>query len=460
MLQGKIYLVGAGPGDAELLTLKGYRLICQADVIAYDHLVPSVILECARPDAELISVGKLPHRHTLPQNEISALLIEKAKTNRIIVRLKGGDPFVFGRGGEEAEACTEAGVDFEVVPGVTSALAAPAYSGIPPTHRDYTSSVAIVTGHRKDEQDIEIPKAGTIVFLMGVANIEKIINSLLKAGWPGQTKIAAIEKGTCYDQRVIKGTLDDFLETARKAKLHAPAVFIVGKVVELQEKLDWFGKKPRILLPGTHPEKYQHLGTIVHRPLIKLVPIEDYTEADKPLKNLDAFDWIVFTSTNGAKFFFERLNAIGLDARALHSVKVAAIGVTTAEMLRSYGVLADMQPESESSVGLLEEFEKIGAAGKKILLVKPEVGSPVLFEKLSTAGAFVEVVVVYKNIDIEPQETNFDFIDQILFTSASTVQAFLRRYCSVPEGLKVYCLGQPTLNEAKKHNIQAELTPS
>jgi len=466
MSQGKVYLVGAGPGDAELLTLKGYRLICQADVIAYDHLVPSALLECARPDAELISVGKLPHRYTLPQNEISELLIEKAKTNRIVVRLKGGDPFVFGRGGEEAEACAEAGVDFEVVPGVTSALAAPAYSGIPPTHRDYTSGVAIVTGHRKapgapggDEQDIEIPKAGTIIFLMGVANIRKIIDSLLEAGWPGQTKIAAIEKGTCYDQRVIKGTLDDFLKTARKAKLRAPAVFIVGKVVELHEKLHWIGKKPRILLPGTHPEKYQHLGTIIHRPLIKLVPIEDYTEADKPLKNLDAFDWIVFTSTNGVKFFFERLNAIRLDARALHSVKVAAIGATTAEMLRSYGVLVDMQPESESSAGLLEEFEKIGVAGKKILLVKPEVGSPVLFDKLSAAAAFVEVVVVYKNIDIEPQETNFDFIDQILFTSGSTVQAFLRRYGSVPEGLKVYCLGQPTLDEAKKHNIQAELLP-
>lgn len=458
MLQGKIYLVGAGPGGAELLTLKGYRLICQADVIAYDHLVPSALLECARPDAELISVGKLPHRHTLLQNEISELLIEKAKTNRIIVRLKGGDPFVFGRGGEEAEACTEAGVDFEVVPGVTSALAAPCYGGIPPTHRDYTSSVTIVTGHRKDEQDIEIPKAGTIIFLMGVANIERIIDSLLKAGWSGQTKIAAIEKGTCYDQRVIKGTLDDFLKTARKAKLRAPAVFIVGKVVELQEKLDWFGKKPRILLPGTHPEKYQHLGIIIHRPLIKLVPIEDYTEADKPLKNLYAFDWIVFTSTNGVKFFFERLNAIRLDTRALHSMKVAAIGVTTAEMLRSYGVLVDMQPESESSAGLLEEFEKIGVKGKKILLVKPEVGSPVLFDKLS-AAAFVEVVVVYKNIDIEPDQTDFNFIDQILFTSASTVQAFLRRYGSVPEGLKVYCLGRPTLNEAKKHNIQAELLP-
>lgn len=457
MSQGKVYLVGTGPGDIELITMKGCRLISQADVILYDHLIPSELLQLAGPNAELISVGKFASRHTMPQSEINSLLVEKAKSGKIVVRLKGGDPYLFGRGGEEAEASVEAGVDFELVPGVTSALSAPCYGGIPPTHRDYTSNVAIVTGHRKEEKELEIPKAGTVIFLMGVANIGKIVGSLLKAGWPGETKIAAIEKGTCYDQRVVKGTLDDFLETAEKAKLRKPAVFIVGKVVELQEKLDWFGKKPRILLPGTHPEKYMHLGTIVHRPFIKLVPVEDYTQADKVLKNLAPYDWIVFTSTNGVKFFFERLNTIGLDARSLHSTKVSAIGSTTAEMLRGFGVLADMQPKLESSEGLLGEFDKVGVEGKKILLVKPEVGSPVLFEKLTAAGADVETVVVYKNIDIEPEETDYDYIDWILFTSASTVRAFLKRYGSVPEGLEVYCLGEPTLNEANKHDIHGKL---
>ena len=457
MSYGKIYLVGTGPGDVELITVKGNKLICQADVILHDHLIPSELLRLAKPGAEIISVGKFAGRHTLPQDQINKLLIEKARDNKVVVRLKGGDPLLFGRGGEEAEECVQAGVDFEFIPGVTSALAAPCYGGIPPTHRDCTSNVAIVTGHRKDEKEIEIPKAGTIIFLMGVANIEKIIKSLLEAGWPSQTKIAAVEKGTCYDQRVIQGTLDDFLEVTKKAQMRTPAIFIVGKVVELKEKLDWFGKKPRILLPGTHPDKYRHLGIIIHRPLIKSVPLDDYTQADKVLKQLNTFDWIVFTSTNGVEFFFQRLNAVGLDTRSIGTVKVAAIGQTTAEKLKTFGVLVDMQPNLESSIGLLNEFKKVSVKGKRILLVRPKVGSSMLLDGL--ADAAIEAVMVYRNVDIEPEETDFDFIDQILFTSGSTIRAFLKLYGSVPDGVKVYCLGQPTLNEAKKHNIPAELLP-
>ncbi len=457
MPNGKIYLVGAGPGDTELITFRGHKLICRADVILYDHLIPSELLRFAKPGAEIMSVGKFAGRHTMPQEQINKLLIEKAKSNEVVVRLKGGDPLLFGRGGEEAEACVQAGVDFEFVPGITSALAAPCYGGIPPTHRDYTSNVAIVTGHRKDEKEIEIPKAGTVIFLMGVANIEKIIKSLLEAGWPGRTKIAAIEKGTCYDQRVIDGTLDDFLEVTREAQMRTPAVFIVGKVVELREKLDWFGKKPRILLPGTHPDKYRHLGIIIHRPLIKSVPLDDYTQADKVLKRLNTFDWIVFTSTNGVEFFFQRLNAIGLDTRALGTSKIAAIGKTTAEKLKTFGVLADMQPKLESSIGLLEEFKKISVKNKRILLVRPKIGSSMLLDGLADTKAAIEAVMVYRNVDIEPEETDFDFIDQILFTSSSTIRAFLKIYGSVPGSIKVYCLGQPTLNEAQKHNIPAEL---
>jgi uroporphyrinogen III methyltransferase/synthase len=460
MSHRKIYFVGSGPGDAELITLKGYRLICKADVILYDHLIPSELLGFAKPDAEIISVGKFAGRHTMPQEKINELLIEKAKDNEVVVRLKGGDPLLFGRGGEEAEACVQAGIYFEFVPGVTSALAAPCYGGIPPTHRNCTSNVAIVTGHRKDEKEIEIPKAGTIIFLMGVSNIKKIISSLLEAGWSGRTKIAAIEKGTCYDQRVIQGTLDDFLEVKQKAQMRTPAVFIVGKVVELKEKLDWFDKKPRILLPGTHPDKYRHLGVIIHRPLIKSMPLDDYTKADKVLKQLNTFDWLIFTSTNGVGFFFQRLSAIGLDTRTIGMTKIAAIGKTTAEKLRTFGVRADMQPKLESSIGLLEEFEKMSVKDKRILLVRPKAGSSMLLDGLAGIKANVEAVMVYKNIDIEPEETDFNFIDQILFTSGSTIRSFLKIYGSIPDGIKVYCLGQPTLNEATKHNIPAELLPS
>jgi uroporphyrinogen III methyltransferase/synthase len=459
MAQGKVYLVGSGPGDVELITLKGYRLIARADVILHDHLIPQELLRLAGDAAEVISVGKFASRHTLPQEKINALLIEKAKTNNIVVRLKGGDPYLFGRGGEEVEACAEAGVEFEVVPGVTSALAAPCYAGIPPTHRDYTCNVAIVTGHRKQEKELEIPKAGTIIFLMGVANIGRIIDSLLKAGFSDETRIAAVEKGTCYEQRVITGTLADFLDKVRREQLGTPAIFIVGRVVELTERLNWFAKKPKILLPGTHPEKYQHLGTIVHRPLINSVPLADYTEADTVLKNLDAFGWLIFTSTNGVKFFFERLNAIGLDSRAVGSAKIAAIGKTTAEKLRTFGILADIQPKVESSVGLLEEFQKIDVKGKRILLARPKAGASTLLDGLNNAGACAEGIVVYENIEVEPEEINFEFIDQLLFTSGSTVRAFLKRYGTVPAGKKVYCLGKPTLAEAEKNNIQAELLP-
>ncbi|MHC4157085.1 MAG: uroporphyrinogen-III C-methyltransferase, partial [Planctomycetota bacterium] len=307
MSEGKVYLVGAGPGDAGLITLKGCQLISQADVILHDHLIPSELLRLARPAAEVISVGKFASQHTMSQPDINNLLVEKAKSGHRVVRLKGGDPFLFGRGGEEAEACAEAGVEFEVVPGVTSALAVPSYAGIPPTHRDYTPNVAIVTGHRKGEQQLEIPKAGTIVFLMGVANIRKIVASLLDAGWLRETKIAAIENGTCYNQRVVTGTLENFVEIIQAAALRTPAVFIVGKVVELREKLGWFDGKPTVLVLGIHPEKYAHLGNIVHRPLIDCVGLEDYSGADSVLRELKGFGWVAFTSANAIRFFFERL---------------------------------------------------------------------------------------------------------------------------------------------------------
>jgi len=459
MLQGKVYLVGAGPGDIELITQKGNHLICRADVVLHDHLIPAALLNLAKPGAEIISVGKFASRHTMPQDQINNLLIEKAKTNKVVVRLKGGDPYLFGRGGEEAEACAEAGVDFEVVPGITSALAAACYGGIPPTHRDCTSNVAIVTGHRKGSEQIEIPKAGTIIFLMGVSNIEKIVESLINEGWPRETKIAAIEHGTCYDQRVIKGSLDNFIRIVVKEKLRTPAVFIVGKVVELQEKLDWFTKKPNVLVLGNHPQKYSRLGNIVHRQIIDCVGIDDYTKADSVFKNISNFDWIVFTSVNGAKYLFERLYAMGKDSRSLSNAKIAAIGKTTAQRLKEFGITADMVPGNESSAGLLENFSKLDMKNKKVLLPQSEIASKELPDGLCNMQAIIEKVPVYKTIDLEPGSIDFDYIDQILFTSGSTVRAFVKHFGQVPENVKSYCLGQPTLNEAQKHNINAEIIP-
>jgi uroporphyrinogen III methyltransferase/synthase len=457
MSEGKVYLIGAGPGDVELITLKGYRLICQADVILHDHLIPIELLQLAKAKAEVISVGKFAGKHIMPQDKINALLIEKARDNKIVLRLKGGDPFLFGRGGEEAEACAEAGVDFEVVPGITSALAVPTYAGIPPTHRDFTSNIAIVTGHRKDEKEIQIPNAGTIIFLMGVVNIQKIIDSLLKKGWSPQTKIAAVENGTFYNQRVITGILENFLPTVQKANLRTPAIFIVGKVVELHEKLNWFGKKARVLVLGTHPDKYVHLGTIVHRPIVKCVGLEDYSYLDEILKRLENFDWLIFTSANAARYFFQRLQLNGLDARALSSVKVAAIGKATARQLAGFGILTDLIPEKESSAGLLEKFKMLDMRNKKVLLPQALVASPELHEGLNMLGATVEKVPVYATVEIEPVDVDFEHIDKILFTSGSTVRVFVNKFGQVPAGIKAYCLGLPTQKEANKHGIDAEI---
>jgi uroporphyrinogen III methyltransferase/synthase len=459
MSRGKVYLVGAGPGDAELITLKGMRLISQGDVILYDHLIPTELLNLAGPDAELISVGKSAGRHTLPQEEINNLLMEKAKEGDSVVRLKGGDPNLFGRGGEELRACADAGIDFEVVPGITSALAAPCYAGIPPTHRDCTSNIAVVTGHRKagDTRPIEIPKAGTVIFLMGVGNIRNIVSSLVEAGWPNDSKIAAIERGTCYDQRVITGELRDFCEVVEATKVRPPTVFIVGKVVELREELDWFGPRPNILVLGNHPQRYRHLGNIVHRRIIDCVGLDDYSKVDAALKNIAKFDWIVFTSANGAKFGFARLYAIGADVRALAHAKIAAIGRSTANRLTEFGILADMVPEIESSAGLLAEFGKLDMNGKKVLLPQAQVFSEELPEGLHKMNAIVEKIPVYKTVEIEPGEVDFDYIDQVLFTSGSTARAFVRRFGKVPDGVKAYCLGPVTLNETKKLGIDAEL---
>ena len=457
MSKGKVYLVGAGPGDFELITLKGYKLIGQADAILHDHLIPAELLQLAKAGAEVISVGKFASRHTMPQERINALLIEKAGEHRMVLRLKGGDPFLFGRGGEEAEACAGAGVDFEIVPGITSALAVPSYAGIPPTHRDFTPNVAIVTGHRKDEKQIEIPKAGTIIFLMGVSNIQKIVHSLLESGWSPHTKIAAVEKGTLYNQRVITGTLENFVQTVQEAGLRTPAIFIVGKVVELHEKLNWFGRKPTILVLGTNPERYMHLGTIVHRPIVTCVDLEDYSGLDERLKDLGGFNWLVFTSSNGVRFFFARLHRNGLDARALGAMKVAAIGKATARQLADFGILADLVPDTESSAGLLEEFGRLDMTDKRVLLPRAAIASSELPQGLIGLGAVVEDAPVYETVEVEPADVDFEPIDQILFTSGSTVRAFSKKFGQVPPHIKAYCLGRPTQTEAVKHGIDAEI---
>jgi len=457
MQKTMVYLIGAGPGDKELITVKGLKVLSQADVILYDHLISFELLNHAKPGAEKISVGKFASKHTLPQEGINDLIVEKAKEGKVVARLKGGDCYLFGRGGEEAEACYEAGVTFEVVPGITSALSAPCYAGIPPTHRDCTSNIAVVTGHRKkgDTRPIDIPKAGTVIFLMSVGNIENIVNSLLTAGYASDTKIAAVEHGTWYDQRVVKGTLDNFLDVLKETPLRTPAIFIVGKVVELQEKLDWFSKKPRVLLLGNYPERYDHLGTIVHRQIIECVEAEN-TDSET-LGNAAQYDWIVFTSGNGIKFFFKKLFAAGLDTRIFANTQFAVIGKASGERLAEFGIRADLTAAVESSAGLLEAFAGVDVKDKSFLLPTAEVSSEQLPQGLASSGAKVDKLVVYKTIEKEIDDVDLDFIDQVLFTSGSTVKAFAKKFGPVPEHIQALCLGGPTQATAKQHDIDAKI---
>ena len=379
----------------------------------------------------------------------------------MVVRLKGGDPYIFGRGGEEAEACFDNGVVFEVVPGVTSAFSAPCYAGIPPTHRDCTTNVAVVTGHRKkgDNRPVDIPKAGTVIFLMSVGNIPRIINQLLEEGWNPETPIAAIEHGTWYDQRVVEGKLGNFLDIIKDNPLRTPGIFVVGDVVGMSKKLGWYLRKPRVLCVGTHPEIYAHLGTIVHRQLIECVEIDDYTVADKEIDNLGKYDWIIFTSANGIRYFFARLKNKDLDCRALAGIKFAAIGKTTAKTLAGYGINADLCSKVQSSRGLLEAFGHVDVKDKLMLLPQAEIASEVLPEGLQEMGAEVVRTPVYKTVEKDCDDVDFDYIDQVLFTSGSSVRAFVKRFGKVPENVKAYCLGVPTLTVAKENGIKAEVLP-
>ncbi|MBF0259235.1 MAG: uroporphyrinogen-III C-methyltransferase, partial [Desulfamplus sp.] len=355
--KGKVYLIGAGPGDPGLITVRGMECIKKADVVVYDYLAAPALLKYARKDAQIIYVGKKGGDHTMSQDKISELLADKGRMGLVVARLKGGDPFIFGRGGEEAEALIEAGVDFEVVPGVTSAIAASAYAGIPLTHRDYTSSVSLITGHEdplKDETNINwdsLAKSGsTLVFFMGVKNLPNIRDNLVKNGKSPDTPVALIRWGTTPEQQTVTGTLSNIVEKVAEAKLKPPAIIVVGEVVSLREKMQWFEKRPfhgkRIVVTRARAQSSGLIATLtelgatcIEIPTIKVVPPSDNTPLEKAIANIKNYDWIVFTSVNGVKFFFDTLFKIGRDVRDMGHLKCACIGPVTKEELFTHGIV-------------------------------------------------------------------------------------------------------------------------
>ena len=443
-MKGKVYLVGAGPGDPGLITVKAVDLLAGADVVVYDFLANPALLAHASPDAEMIYVGKKGGDHTLAQEQINKLIVELALAGKNVVRLKGGDPFIFGRGGEEAEDLYDAGVPFEVVPGVSSVVAAPAYAGIPLTHRNYTANVGFVTGHEdptKPESSLHWDKLstalGTLVFVMGVKNLPNITANLIKNGRPPETPAALVRWGTTPEQETLVGTVGDIADLAREKKMKPPAVLVVGGVVELREKLNWFEKNPlfgkTIMVTRTRAQASRltkgltRLGArVIECPTISLEPPDDWAPLDKALTDLASFDWLVLTSPNGVDAFFKRLREKGMDARALAPLKIAAIGPATAEKLEANGLMADLLPEKFVAEGLIESLVGQGVKGRRILIARALEARDVLPRELEAAGAEVVVTPVYKNtppkdLTEEAKEALAQgAVDLVTLTSSST----------------------------------------
>ena len=451
-----VYLVGAGPGDPKLITVKGLECLQKADVIVYDRLVSPRLLEQCLPDAEKIFVGKEPGRHAMSQEDINQLLVTKAREGKTVCRLKGGDPFIFGRGGEEAEALAEAGVRFEIVPGVTSAIAAPSYAGIPVTHRDFASSVAFVTGHRKsddddddDDEDDKIawdkiaPGVDTLIFFMGVRNLPFIVEQLTKHGRSPQTPVAIIRWGTTAEQETLTGTLSDIVAASQQRQLKPPALIVVGEVVRLHEKLRWFDVKPlfgkRVVVTRAREQasefaaKLEALGAeVIQCPVIKIAELESYNALDMAISYLKEYDWLIFTSVNGVDAFFKRLNLQGKDVTALVEKQVCAIGPATAQRLQEMGVYVDLVPEKFVAESVAEGLQLFGMEGKRVLLPRALEAREVLPQMLEEMGAQVDVVPAYRTVlddsraELIREQLLSGSVDFITFTSSSTVKNFVR----------------------------------
>lgn len=446
-MSGKVYLVGAGPGDPGLLTQKGVACIKKAQVVVYDYLANPELLALAPLSAERIYVGKKGGDHTKTQAQINQLLCDLAASGKIVTRLKGGDPYVFGRGGEEASALHERGLAFEVVPGVTSAIAAPSYAGIPVTDRRATTEVAFITGHEDPTKPgstinwASLAGIGTLVFLMGVKNLPHICEQLMAHGKPADTPAAAVRWGTTPKQWTITGTLADLPERVREAGLKAPAITVVGKVVSLRDELQWFEKLPlfgkRVVVTRTREQASQlsaqlrDLGAeVLEIPTIAVQPPADPEPLAKACANIEAYDWLVFTSPNGVSAFFAVLDATGKDCRALHRAKVATIGPATGQAVAQRGVKPDVVARTFVAEGLLEAIAPYDLEGAKVLLPRAAQAREVLPQTLASRGAQVEVAPAYETVAPAGsaqalKQAMADGFDAVTFTSSSTVTNFL-----------------------------------
>ncbi|MEZ0576148.1 uroporphyrinogen-III C-methyltransferase, partial [Halodesulfovibrio aestuarii] len=410
----KVYLIGAGPGDPGLLTIKGRDILSTADVIVYDYLANAEFLSYAKPDAEIIYVGKKGGDHTLSQEGINQLIVDKAKEGKSVARLKGGDPYMFGRGGEEAQELLAAGVPFEEVPGITSAIAGPAYAGIPLTHRDYASSVSFITGHENPDKPGSSHNwkalatgTSTLVFFMGMKNLPHISKQLIENGMDPETPAALVHWGTTAKHRSMAATIGTLPEEGVKQGFTSPSLIVVGNVVKLRDELNWFEQLPlrgkgvvvtraREQASGMAKSLTKLGANVIQFPTIKIDPLADYSEVHAAIKSLNEYEWVIFTSVNGVKHFWNQLAVLGLDTRALGASKIAAIGPATADILREKGIEPDFIPEKYVAEGVVKGLLERGMDGSKVLLPRAKVAREVLPEELRKAGAQVDILPVYE----------------------------------------------------------------
>jgi len=451
--KGRVLLIGAGPGDPGLITVKGQKLLSEADVVVYDYLVSPRLLQLARPDAQLIYVGKKAGRHTLPQSQINQILIDKAKQGKIVARLKGGDPFVFGRGGEEAQVLSRAGIDFEIVPGISAGLAVPAYAGIPVTHRAFAGDLALITGHedasRTDTSQIDWSALGvwqgTLVFYMGVKNLPLICTKLQEHGLSGRTPAALIRYGTTPAQRTLVGSVATLPDLAVEHNFTPPAIIVIGKVVKLRDQLNWFEQRPlfgkRIVVTRSRAQASElvdqliQLGAeVLQFPAIRIEPPLDIQPLRDAIGQLPHYHWLVFTSVNGVDSFFHTLAAKSRDARSFSSAKVCAIGPATADRLRKFGIIADLIPPRFIADSIVDSLRKTdNLDGKRILLPRADIARSDLPQELKKLGAVVDEITAYRTVIEESPKDEIisaleqNNIDWITFTSSSTVQNFFQQ---------------------------------
>ncbi|MFP4391984.1 MAG: uroporphyrinogen-III C-methyltransferase [Desulfohalobiaceae bacterium] len=486
---GKVYLVGAGPGDPGLLTLKGRELLARADVVVYDFLANQQFLDFCSAQAELIYVGKRGGEHTLSQGDINSLLVEKASQGLEVVRLKGGDPYIFGRGAEEAEELVQAGIGFEVVPGITSAVAAFAYAGIPLTHRKYASSLSLITGHEdadKKESSLNwsalAKSASTLVFFMGVKNLASIVRNLIQAGMPKDKPAALVRWGTTCRQQTICSSLQDIAREAEQQGMRPPALFLVGEVARLRPKLSWFEERSLlgqgVIVTRAREQAssllamLEELGACCYQfPTIKIQELQDYSLVDQELANLQNYQWLIFTSVNGVCHFWRRLRALNMDSRKLGGCKVAAIGPATADRLRQEGIEPDFVPDKYVAEHVLQGLLQRGIQGSRVLIPRAETAREVLPKELEQAGAEVRVLPVYRTVLAgENQQEILQALQQggiqfVTFTSSSTVHNFFQLISAkefanyVNSGLRLACIGPVTAKSLEEYGFQADVLP-